>query len=160
MRSCVQIEVTTNVSADATNSVLGARYSCSPATERASSWPVGGVVFPGIEPDQLHPCLREFVPAVDHRHDRFGQWCWIDDVEEQVDVDMLDGEAAADDVVARLHQLDARTSQVAVQVPCGEVEGFARQQRDVIEEQGHSHAWIAGIHGVQPLDPPRFGAIA
>ena len=60
---------------------------------------------------------------------------WGRDVEQLIDVDLLDREAAAHDVVAGPHQLDPGAAEVGVKVPGSQVDRLARLQRDAIEQQ-------------------------
>ena len=71
------------------------------------------------------------------------------------DVDVLRGEAAAQHVVARGHELDAEPLEVGVQNSRGHEHAFAAPQRHEVHQQRHDDAGIARVGGVQT---PRRGS--
>ena len=106
-------------------------YQAVPSRPMASSSPVEVCAVAGVEPDQGAAGFRERIAAGRRRldHDRLRQRRRIDDAEQLVDVDRLDRQAAAHDVVARAHQLDARAVQVGVEVAGRQVDRLARAAR-------------------------------
>ena len=101
---------------------------------------------------------RPVVAASDHH--RLGERRGVDDAEQLVDVDRLDREAAADDVVAGAHQLDAGAVQVGVEVAGREVDRLARLEHDVVEQQGGDDAGVARVRLGQARTQLRLGAVA
>ena len=68
-----------------------------------------------------------------------------DDAQEFGDVDVLGGEAAAQDVVGVGHDLDAEAVQVGVRDAGAEEQGLAGLQSDVVEEHGGDDAGVARV---------------
>lgn len=115
--------------------VPGERYSVVPSSAIREFVPGGSIVDPGIEADEDDTRLGQRISAVGHLHDWVDQRCGVDRCEQQIDVDVFGGEAAAHHVVARPHQFDAGTVEVAVEVAGGEMDRLAGLQRDPIEQQ-------------------------
>ena len=79
----------------------------------------------------------------------------VDDGEELVDVDVLGGQSTAHHVVAAGHDLDAGAEQVGVDVAGVEEDRLAGLQDQVVEQQGHERAPVAGVARRDPLGPRR-----
>ena len=88
------------------------------------------------------------------------EWRGVENAEQFVDVDFLDRQAAAYDVVTRSHQLDARAAEVGVQVAGGEVDRLARLQGHPIEQQGDDCARVARVSIGQGRHELRLDAVA
>ena len=137
-------------------------YQAMPSRPMASSSPVDVCASPASTTDERAAGFGQRITTgfgcVGHH--RLIERRRIDDAEQFVDVDRLDRQAAAHDIVARTHQLDARAVQIGVEVASREVDRLAGLEHHVVEEQRGDDAGIAGVHLVQSPHPHGFRAVA
>jgi len=113
--------------------------------------------LPAGEPELGH---RHGVLAILRFDDEVGQGGEVEDADEFGDVDVLGGQAAAQDVVGVGHDLDSQAADVGVELAGVEVDRLAGLQGDVVEQQRAQDTDVARVavlefeDGAQDLGDP------